>query len=201
MDSRTLLFAFSALVAACGAAPQPVTPGAAEPAPPIGPIPDYDRRAWRHWIDADHDCQDTRQEVLIAESEVPVSFADKRRCRVTTGRWRCPYTGDVYTEPRQLDVDHMVPLKNAHCSGGWAWDGKKRERYANDLDQPEHLVVVAKGANRAKGSKGPEEWMPPDEDAWCGYVSDWIEIKGRWGLSMTAEERAKVNEVVDRCGQ
>jgi hypothetical protein len=166
---------------------------------PSGPVPDYDRKTWKHWVDADGDCQDTRQEVLIEESEVPVTFKDARQCKVASGRWTCPYTGRVFTDPGQLDVDHMVPLQNAHVSGGWQWDSARKEVYANDLDDPEHLIAVDRGANRSKGSKGPEEWMPPNQADWCHYVSDWKAIKIRWGLSMTPAETAQVDELLGDC--
>ena len=168
--------------------------------PPPGPVPKYDRRAWRHWIDADRDCQNTRQEVLIAESEVPVTFADEHRCKVSRGRWTCPYTGRVFTDPRRLDVDHLVPLENAHASGGWWWDAQTKEAYANDLRDPEHLVAVDRGANRAKGAQGPQAWMPPNRAYRCEYVRSWQAIKKRWGLTMDEAEAAFVASEVAACG-
>ena len=89
-------------------------------------IPDYDRGDWRHWTDEDGDCQDARQEVLVAESVAPVTFETDRQCRVETGRWWAPYLAHHLGNPSHIDVDHHVPLKNAHLSGGWAWDAAKK---------------------------------------------------------------------------
>ena len=83
-------------------------------------IPDYDRGEWRHWTDEDGDCQDARQEALVAESVGPVAYEDSPRCRVESGAWVGPYTGEQFNDPSRLDVDHMVPIGNAHQSGGWA---------------------------------------------------------------------------------
>ncbi|WP_354081769.1 hypothetical protein [Constrictibacter sp. MBR-5] len=110
----------------------------------------YDRALYRHWIDADGDCQDTREEVLIAESLVVVQL-DQPGCKVLVGLWVCPYTGSVVTDRRQIDIDHMVPLAEAHASGADIWDEERRQAYANDLDKPDSLVAVLAGANRSKG--------------------------------------------------
>ena len=162
-------------------------------------IPEYARSDWRHWIDEDGDCQDARQEVLVEESLTPVTFETDRKCRVASGRWYGAFTG-VYTgDAGDLDIDHMVPLKNAHLSGAWAWNPAMKEEYANYLGEENHLIAVTSSANRSKGAKGPEEWGPPELGYWCQYATDWAEIKEWWELTMTKVESEIVMDMLGTC--
>ena len=162
-------------------------------------LPDYDRDEWRHWTDEDSDCQNARQEVLIAESSIAVTFKSPEECRVASGRWLGPYTGEVVTDPGKLDVDHMVPLENAHRSGAWAWDWERKRDFANYTGYDNHLLATTSSANRSKGSKGPEKWRPPLESYWCAYAIDWITVKNSWGLTVTEAEFGALQEMLAAC--
>lgn len=161
----------------------------------------YDRKLWKHWIDADHDCQDARVEVLIAESYGEVAFEDARGCEPESGEWQCPYTGKLLRESHLLDVDHLVPLANAHRSGGGTWSAERRMQYANDLSQPYHLIAVDYAANRSKGDKGPEAWLPPSEEFRCTYVREWVAVKERWGLGMSDAEAEVIAAATRVCSE
>ena len=118
--------------------------------------------------------------------------------RVSTGQWWAPHLGN----PSHSDVDHHVPLKNAHLSGRWAWSPTEKERYDNYLGEENHLVAISSRHNRSKGAKGPEEWeewAPPDNALWCDYATDWTEIKKRWNLTMTPAESAIVMDMLGTC--
>ena len=162
-------------------------------------LPYYDRRQWRHWVDADGDCQDARQEVLVEESVGIIIFTDVDQCRVASGRWVAPFTGTVVTDPSKLDIDHLVPLANAHRSGGHAWDADRKRAYANDLSDAAHLVAVTASANRSKGARGPEAWQPPDESYWCQYGRDWIAVKAEWELTVTPAEFKALGGILETC--
>jgi len=162
-------------------------------------LPDYDRDDWKHWIDKDRDCQNTRHEVLIEESLKAATFKSDKQCQVATGEWLAPYTSVIVTDATKLDVDHMVPLKNAHDSGGWAWDKDKKAAYANEMGYADHLIAVTASANRKKGARGPEEWKPANQDYWCDYAIDWVQIKVDWELSATKAEWAALQEMLKTC--
>ena len=168
-------------------------------APISSNFPKYDRKDWRHWVDSDKDCQDTRQEVLVAEAVEAVKFTDERECRVASGRWVAPYSNSTVDHPRRLDVDHMVPLANAHRSGAHSWTPERKREYANYLQEQAHLIAVTAGANRSKGARGPEEWRPPETDYWCQYATDWASIKVKWQLTVTPEELAALKEMLATC--
>ena len=167
------------------------------PVPPD--IPEYDRSQWKHWVDADGDCQDTRQEVLVRESLSEVTFETDGRCEVETGWWHGAFTRTRVNNPAELDVVHRVQLQNAHRSGGWAWPTEKKEEYANYLDVNLHLVAATASINRSRDSKGPEEWRPPDRVFWCEYALYWSAVKTKWELTMTREEANAVREMLDTC--
>ena len=162
-------------------------------------LPDYDRDDWRHWTDEDRDCQNTRHEVLVEESRTAVEYKTDDQCKVEAGEWYGAYTGVVVTDPTKLDIDHMVPLANAHKSGGWAWSDERKRSYANDLDDPAHLIAVTRGANRMKGAKGPEEWRPSNSAHLCQYALDWISVKQAWELTATPSEASALQGLLEMC--
>ena len=162
----------------------------------------YDRDDWRHWVDADRDCQNTRAEVLITESAGPVSFApnaDGEECRVTGGQWRGPWSGELFTDAGDVDIDHHVPLGHAHEAGAWNWDRERKRAYANDLDHPASLQATSKLVNRTKGKQPPDRWRPDETAGWCRYAADWIAVKANWRLTVTDSEAKALREMLDTC--
>jgi hypothetical protein len=152
----------------------------------------YDRDRFRHWVDADGDCQDTRDEVLAAESRVPVAG-----CDVSEGEWLSPYDHTTWTDPSDVDIDHLVPLAEAWGSGARAWDDARREDYANDLGDRRALVAVTDNVNQSKGDRDVAEWLP--EFGVCAYVRQWTAVKLRWGLSVDRRERTELVDLAAGC--
>ena len=125
----------------------------------------YNRDDWDHWIDADGDCQDTRGEILIRNSLKPVTYHSNAKCRVTGGLWELPYIGGTVTNAQRLDIDHIIPLKWAHGHGGDRWTESQKRNFAND---PDNLLATSSSANRSKGAKGPDQWLPSINK--CSYA-------------------------------
>ena len=142
---------------------------------------EYNREDWGNWIDEDGDGLNTRHEVLAEESLIKPVISNNK---VISGKWFDKYTGKYFTNPSDLDIDHLVPLKNAYISGASNWSKKKKSRYYNYLKYDNHLIAVSKSANRNKSDKSPVDWLPPNEEYQCEYVREWFKIKTAWGLTI-----------------
>ena len=152
----------------------------------------YDRDKFRLWVDADGDCQDTRDEVLAAESLVKVGG-----CDIQAGRWRSYYDGVVTRRSSGFDIDHLVPLAEAWDSGARRWDADTRQRYANDLRDSRTLVAVTASSNRSKSDRDPAEWLPRLDK--CRYVRQWVAVKIRWSLKVNAAEKRTLLSRASHC--
>jgi len=145
----------------------------------------YQREFFPHWTTIDG-CS-TRDRVLIAES---TSFAqvDPFGCRVVAGDWVSPFDGAMWEDPAEIQIDHLVALKEAWESGAWAWTEAERRAFANDIEDPRSLNAVTGSVNQAKSDFDPPRWLPPLAEARCRYLADWIAVKARWQLSMDGTE-------------
>lgn len=139
---------------------------------------DYDRKAYGGWIDIDNDCQNTRHEVLLSSSIVSPRMGPNQ-CKVVSGRWFDPYSGQYFTKASELDIDHIVPLKWAHDSGAAEWPDDKKQAFANDVA---NLLAVSASLNRKKGASPPNEWLPPNKAYRCKYIVKFYKVSRRYDL-------------------
>jgi hypothetical protein len=155
----------------------------------------YRRTAFQLWVDADRDRCSTRAEVLLTEARTMPRRSTS--CALRGGTWVSPYDGRTFTGSSGLDIDHLVPLAEAWQSGAYRWDADTRKRYANDLGYAASLVAVSAHANRSKGDKEPQRWLPSKST--CTYVAGWVAVKWRWRLRVDTAEKSYLTRKLSGC--
>lgn len=170
-----------------------------KPVPP--PTERYDRILhFGRWINDPNDqtCYNTRSRVLIRDSSGPVSFRQQNHCVVERGNWDEPYRGQQVKDSSEIQIDHMVPLKNAYLSGAWQWNFQTRCMYANYMGNNFHLISANGIENMRKGDRGPDKYIPPSNTYRCQYLENWLKIKLIWRLRMTQEEVAAIHGLIEQ---
>lgn len=157
----------------------------------------YDRDLFNHWVDADGDGCNARYEVLIAEATTAPSVGSG--CVLSGGRWSSYYDGATWTDPADLDIDHMVALAEAWDSGARSWTSAQRQSFANDLGDARTLAAVTDNVNQAKGDRDPAEWMPSVSAVTCRYITEWTAVKTRWGLTVDSAEKSALTSYAASC--
>ncbi len=145
------------------------------------------------WADTDGNDCDSKNDAMAAQSFVPVGRDG--RCKVTTGRW-LSYDGTYATERVQIEGDHVVPLENAAGHGAGGWDAATRRRFYND---PIEIRITSAASNAAKSDSGPERWRPSDASQHCAYATQWVAVKLKWALSVSAAEKRALVEMLATC--
>lgn|GEM_PF-1974728 len=169
---------------------------------------DYDRDDYgERWEDVDGNGCNQRDDVLLRDARPGTAVVEQQGgCPhdVVAGTWDDPYTGAVLVfddlkDPDQaqaISIDHVVPLAEAHRSGGSDWPSDRRVAFANDL---EGLIAVDGAANADKGDSDPSRWRPPDEAVWCAYALVWVEVKDEWSLAVDTSEADALRDMLARC--
>ncbi|KAJ7075323.1 hypothetical protein B0H15DRAFT_806262 [Mycena belliarum] len=174
-------------------------------------VPAYSRNRFKLWDTISGTCN-TRETVLKRDG---TNVVTNSACAATSGNWVSPYDGVATTLASDLDIDHVVPLKEAWVSGARDWTDAKREAFANDLTRPQliagtvHLNLtrlathpidaVTDNLNQAKGDKDPASFVPPLASYVCTYIRAWITVKHFYALTVDAAEKAALTKYINAC--
>ena len=165
------------------------------------PMTGYDRDQYGPaWLDANRNGCDTRNDILTRDLVSRRYDPATHGCVVLAGVLPDPYTGTridfVRGEGDLVDIDHVVALGNSWATGAFGWQIRKRAALAND---PVNLLAVDAGANRSKGDGDAATWLPPNKAYRCRYVARQVAVKDKYGLWVTAAEKAAIARILTRC--
>ncbi len=155
----------------------------------------YSRQDFGYQADLDGDGCFTRAELLMARSLIPVSMDSGSNCRVLRGAWQDAYSGDTLYSSDSVEIDHLVPLKEAFTSGADRWPSERKRIFAN-TDSLDQLVVARASTNHSKGSRDIGAWQPESKQAKIRYALSWARIKVAWELTADAKELGALKAIL-----
>lgn len=152
---------------------------------------DYNRSDWKHWSDLDGNGCDSREDLLVRTGKNVKT--DPGTCKVLSGTWVEPYAKTMVTDSSKLDIDHIVALSHAAQNGGQKLSATQKEQLAND---PQNLYISIAKENRSKGDKGPADYLPPNKDFRCEYVTAYTNVSAKYKLTITSQDKKAVENAI-----
>jgi hypothetical protein len=154
------------------------------------------------WADVNRNGCDTRNDILKRDLTNLTFRSGTRDCVIESGTLVDPYSGTTINfvkgikSSMEVQIDHVVALSNAWQTGAFKLTLAKRTEFAND---PDNLLAVQGRLNSQKGDGDAATWLPPLKSYRCTYVSKQISIKAKYGLWVTAPEKAAIKNILAKC--
>ncbi len=154
------------------------------------------------WADVNRNGCDTRNDILQRDLTNLSFRAGTRDCVVESGKLVDPYSGITINfikgvkSSMEVQIDHVVALSNAWQTGAFKLTIEKRTQFAND---PDNLLAVQGRLNSQKGDGDAATWLPPLKSYRCTYVAKQIAVKAKYGLWVTAPEKAAMKSILAKC--
>ena len=106
-----------------------------------------------------------------------------------------PYTEEVYNNIREVDLDHIVALTEAHDSGLCAADMESKRSFSADLL---NVTLAPPTLNRSqKMGHDASRWLP--EKSQCWFARRVVDVKTKYSLTMDRAEADVLSRVLQDC--
>ncbi|MFM8366780.1 MAG: HNH endonuclease family protein [Candidatus Nanopelagicaceae bacterium] len=154
------------------------------------------------WADVNRNGCDTRNDILQRDLTNLSFRTGTRDCVVESGKLVDPYSGITINfikgvkSSMEVQIDHVVALSNAWQTGAFKLTIEKRTQFAND---PDNLLAVQGRLNSQKGDGDAATWLPPLKSYRCTYVTKQIAVKAKYGLWVSAPEKAAMKSILAKC--
>lgn len=152
---------------------------------------EYNRKTWGSWT-ISGGCSTREQQLKKYGTEIKTD----KKCTVISGKWTSLYDNFRILSPAQMQVDHIVPLKEAEESGARGWSPDRKNKFYNDK---ENLIAVSGTSNQSKSDRDPAEWLPTNKAYVCEYVDDYVEVKEAYDLAFDSTEASVIQNILKDC--
>lgn len=104
------------------------------------------------------------------------------------------YENQCFETYQDVDIEHLVAIKEAHDSGLCAADSETKILFANDL---ENIVLASPTLNSTKSDHDAAGWLPDNQRCW--FAAQVIRVKLKYKLSIDSDEKLALEEILDEC--
>jgi hypothetical protein len=144
-----------------------------------------------------------RIEYLLAKNhkqQLTLDYTPDGECRLSagTGRWSDHYAIVNLFDAESIEVDHIVPLREAWDAGASSWTRAERRKFATDHL---NLSITSKEINNKKRDKQVYDlsWVPERFQS-CDFAKRYASVKGEYSLTFTEKEIEFYLDIANRKG-
>ena len=154
------------------------------------------------WADTDRNGCDTRNDILARDLFDETFKPATKNCVIATGILADKYTGMTINFVRGQDtssavqIDHIVPLRDAWQKGAQQLTAEQRTELAND---PLNLLATDGRSNIAKGDQDAAAWLPPNRAFRREYAAKQVAVKAKYNLWVTKAEHEAIFGTLQDC--